>query len=310
MKCLFISYFLALLFIWNINAVQKSKINSEIRHSDEIKKLVDCKICQEMFEYEFNYEKLLKDDFKINFIKTFFSEIRVEDFNLNDYFSKDNLDFVSKEISMQYFFKGEDTQFSSEESLEKFKNCKNIKSGDGKIPCDILKLRLCENVLSVESDVCVNLNEKLLLFKNRKDNQIIEKEEKNNNIKDMNEANHKHKNNVNKDDIKSLNLQDQNLNYGERKMKLNNNYIKVEPINDLDMSFLEKQNETENETNDNNDSDNYKKYNNNLNIEKRKNNNLKNFGVDIEKISESLKMFKDRGSMEEITKKFYDKNKR
>ena len=133
-----------------------------------------------MFQYEFNYEKLLKDDTKINFIKSFFAEISENDFNLRDYFSKDNLDFLSKEISMQYFFKGEDSLFASEEHMEKFKNCKNLKASEatenGSLnsnnnifnQCEIMKLKMCENILTFEADVCVNFHKKINMLSNSK----------------------------------------------------------------------------------------------------------------------------------------------
>lgn len=190
-----ISYFLALLIIWNISNVQMVKLKNEKHQSDEIKKLIDCKICQEMFQYEFNYEKLLKDDSKISLIKSFFGEISEKDFSLRDYFSKDNLDFISKEISMQYFFKGEDSLFSSDEHLEKFKNCKSLKTSDTtesansdynnfshkNNQCDVMKLKICENVLSFEADVCVGFHNKLMLLKSKWKGGILN----NNHNKDM-----------------------------------------------------------------------------------------------------------------------------
>jgi hypothetical protein len=175
-----ISYFLALLVIWNISNVQMVKLKSEKNQSDEIKKQIDCKICQEMFQYEFNYEKLLKDGSKISLIKSFFEEIKETEFNLKEYLSKDNLDFVSKEISMQYFFKGEDSLFSSEEQMEKFKSCKTIKTAEAiengslklSSQCEIMKLKICENVLSIEADFCVNFHKKIPLFKSTNKNKF------------------------------------------------------------------------------------------------------------------------------------------
>lgn len=153
------------------------KLKSDKHQSEEIKKLIDCKICQEMFQYEFNYENLLKDDSKLKFIKSFFEEISETDFNLKDYMSKDNLDFVTKEISMQYFFKGEDSLFASEEQMEKFKNCKNFKNVENtenksltNNQCEIMKLKVCENVLNIEDGFCVNFNKKILLIKNKASN--------------------------------------------------------------------------------------------------------------------------------------------
>lgn len=207
MKCLLTSYFFTLLLFWNINNVQLLSLRGTNTQSDEIKKLLDCKICQEMFQYEFNYEKLLNDDSKINIIKSLFEGISEQDFNFKGYFSKDNLEFVSKEISMEYFFKGEESQFLSEENLEKFKNCKNQKfdninnnininnvNNNSDYRCEILKFKLCENLLSIEADLCTKFNERRDFWIN-KNKKNYEKENTQENIFNSEENNKNNQNN-------------------------------------------------------------------------------------------------------------------
>lgn len=178
MKFLLTSYFLALILVWNVNYILMSIVKKEKVKTDEVKKLIDCKICQEMFQHEFNFEKLIKDESAVNIIKDFFMGINIENFNLKDYLTAANLENISKEISVQYFFKGEDSQFSSEENVEKMKACKNNKSAQNiknNNPCDLLKLKLCENILSLESNLCMNLNSRIAFLKeltSPKDNEF------------------------------------------------------------------------------------------------------------------------------------------
>lgn len=200
MKCLILSYLIALMLFGGIINYKTTDKNNQNLSDDSIKKNLNCKICQEMFEVEFNYEKLLKDDTKLNQIKTELINFwqsqgqKLSDINPKKYFFKENLESISKEISMEYFFKGEESQFSNEENnMEKFKNCKNTKVGNDKI-CDELKLRLCENILSYENGVCLNLRKKRNMQKDNSqsineikpegsDNSAINKNKENKNLK-------------------------------------------------------------------------------------------------------------------------------
>lgn len=180
MKCIILGFYLILVVFWNINTLNPSQNTLENSNNDGIKNLLDCKMCQEMFEYDFNYEKMLKDESKISFIRSQFEEFGQVKFNFKDYFSSENLEFVSKEISMQYFFKGEETQFSNDsndENINKFKKCKNIKVGKDNI-CDELKFKFCESILGYEKGTCLkkkeDINKKMLLKKS-----INEKDKKN-----------------------------------------------------------------------------------------------------------------------------------
>ena len=156
MKCLILSYLIALVLFGNIITLKSTEnSNDNDNPSDEtIKKSLNCKMCLEMFEFDFNYEKLLKDETRLNFIKSQFEELGQNKFNFKKYFTKENLESVTKEISMEYFFKGEESQFSNEANMDKLKNCKNLKSGTDKI-CDNLKLKLCENILSFDNGTCL-----------------------------------------------------------------------------------------------------------------------------------------------------------
>lgn len=79
-----------------------------------------------MFEVEFNYEKLLKDDNRMKIIKNYFvfSEENNND-KFNQIFSRENLEFIMKEVSMQYFFKGSDGQYNPK-TKPKDKLCEEI----------------------------------------------------------------------------------------------------------------------------------------------------------------------------------------
>jgi hypothetical protein len=147
-------------------------------------------MCQEMFEYDFNYEKFLKDETKTNKIKSQFEDLLKNKLNLKKYFSKENLESVSKEISMEYFFKGEESQFSNQDNMDKYKSCKVLKSGID-INCDNLKYKLCENILSYEKGICLK---KIIEENYTEDKRINENENenknknKNKNRNDLNET--------------------------------------------------------------------------------------------------------------------------
>jgi len=105
-------------------------------------KLVQCKICQKMFEFEFNYDKLLKNNRKVSDIKKYFNNI-INKEKLEEIFKKENLEFLMKEVSMQYFFKGGDIQF----------NLKNVKENKSSAA-----LKICEEILSYEN-ICTSLKD-------------------------------------------------------------------------------------------------------------------------------------------------------
>jgi hypothetical protein len=111
--------------------------------------MIRCKLCQEMFEFNFDYEKFLDSGNRDNVFKIF-RTLEGDDGmeSLKKYFSKDNLEFVTKEISMQYFFKGNEAQID--------KQCEGKKIGVDDV-CDSKRLEECEKILSYDRSVCVNI---------------------------------------------------------------------------------------------------------------------------------------------------------
>jgi hypothetical protein len=154
-------FFLIIILIFQINNISTVKLTKDVlipnkdkenNHNIDKYKLIQCKLCQEMFEFNFNFEDLLKSG-KVNTIHKAFEILEKNKEELNGYFSKDNLEFVTQEISMQYFLKGIESQF---EEVMKGKDCKAKKVGKDE-ECDKTKLEICENVLSYEKGLCVDM---------------------------------------------------------------------------------------------------------------------------------------------------------
>jgi hypothetical protein len=152
MKCVMMIFFISFLLILPSHLSIKIVPNEEQTNIDT-KKLIQCKICKEMFDYDFNYEEMLKNSNKLNMIGKAFEAIYDNKDELTAYFSKDNMEFITKEISMQYFFKGAD-----ETTTMKLKECRNnnIKTSPNS-DCEKIKFELCENILSYEKNICVDL---------------------------------------------------------------------------------------------------------------------------------------------------------
>jgi hypothetical protein len=144
-----------LLFILMMNYFNKSLCSQDLDTVDK-HKLIQCKLCQEMFKFNFNFDEMLKSK-QIENIKKVFDSLQVHPDELKGYFSKDNMDFVLKEISMQYFFKGGDSLPDESQNL-KLKNCKEKNSSD---ECENIKLQICQKVLSFEEGICVNMKKHL-----------------------------------------------------------------------------------------------------------------------------------------------------
>jgi hypothetical protein len=175
MKCTLTNFLLFILLINHMHVIFISCSKSQSAQSESYlspnplsqqnvipdkQKLIQCKLCEEMFDFNFNYEEILKSK-KIDSIRRAFGALQSskDDFSISNYFSKDNMEFVTKEISMQYFFKGADSLIDEVDSL-KFKECKNNKTSNTAI-CQKLKLGVCEKVLNYEDGVCVNLQNHL-----------------------------------------------------------------------------------------------------------------------------------------------------
>jgi hypothetical protein len=102
---------------------------------------MQCEICIRMFQYEFDFDKLLKDENKIK-------EIRM--LNKNN----DNVEMIAKEIAMQYFFKGADSQFEGKmPNGFNIQICKETQIGMD-MACDKVRKSLCEGILSLENGIC------------------------------------------------------------------------------------------------------------------------------------------------------------
>ena len=98
---------------------------------------LQCRICKEMFKYEFDYDKLIKNQNK---------------------FDSECLENLAKEISMQFFFKGGEIQFDSLIPSDiDFGKCKLDNSNDR---CINLKFKLCESILNFEKNECSGITRK------------------------------------------------------------------------------------------------------------------------------------------------------
>ena len=143
----------------------ESKTKNNISNTKvEKTKLIQCKLCQDMFDFNFNFEDMLKGK-KIDRIKRAFDPLKENEEDLKGYFTKDNMEFILKEISMQYFFKGADSGLDEGLSL-KLKECKSKSAvnyySDSSIKlakeCEHIKLGQCEKILNFEEGICLDFN--------------------------------------------------------------------------------------------------------------------------------------------------------
>lgn len=118
--------------------------------------LLQCRICMDLYTYDYNYEEYIKSDKTLANLQIFMSE----NFNQSklDFIDKSKLELFSRETSMKYFFN------SGEENLElKNSNCKgkeinNVvlrKESVGLLEdCEIKLSNNCEKILSKQKDFC------------------------------------------------------------------------------------------------------------------------------------------------------------
>lgn len=118
--------------------------------------LLQCRICMDLYTYDYNYEEYIKSDKTLANLQIFMSE----NFNQSklDFIDKSKLELFSRETSMKYFFN------SGEENLElKNSNCKgkeinNVilrKESVGLFEdCEIKLSNNCEKILSKQKDFC------------------------------------------------------------------------------------------------------------------------------------------------------------
>jgi hypothetical protein len=207
------------------NKDDNNNIDNKIDHNPFPKNLLKCKICQNLINYEFNFEKLLEDNYKIESIKKIFLKFPIKEINFN--LSKENLEKYSKEISMEYFFKGEEAIISSLKNTSKFnkfnrftrfnkinkinkiilklsekdiakffEKCKKKKIKSN-INCDILKIKFCENLIGTEENTCI-------------DNKLFRQENDNDNDNDNENQNKNQITKLNKNLNKNLNIDKEN----------------------------------------------------------------------------------------------------
>lgn len=128
-----------------------------------------CKLCTEMIDVDFNYDQLMNNEDKIRSIKNYLlNEIGVEEKKVSEQFSKDNLEFLTKEISMQYFFKGSESKTAGD-----LKECIRVQTEQ----CKKIKIRLCEEILAIDNCDCKpsfkpSISNTFGILKNSKQNLI------------------------------------------------------------------------------------------------------------------------------------------
>jgi hypothetical protein len=133
MKMRFVIY----IFMVSEFFIQVSLSKDMMSTVQEIPKKLECEVCSEMFKYDFDFDKFLKD------------QSAVESFSNQGSFSKKEIEIAAKEVSMQYFFKGGESQFESYTGLPA---CKNMKIKEDN--CRKLLMKLCDSILSYEPKTC------------------------------------------------------------------------------------------------------------------------------------------------------------
>ena len=166
MKFLVVNFFLMIFFVelLDISMIQAAKITIDNTNKS---KYIQCKVCQYSFNFNFNYDKLLEDTNTINSIKKFFVNT-IDNDELESLFRKENIENISKEVSMQFFFKGSENQFIGQNLID-YSDCKENKKE--KSFCDDLKLRLCDEILGSEK-MCINIRPSISRIDNNVRNEI------------------------------------------------------------------------------------------------------------------------------------------
>lgn len=126
--------FVLTLFYCVISNVSPKETTSS---NQELSKDLQCRVCNEMFNYDFDFERFLHEKSLIEVICQ------------NGKYDVPSIEIASKEISMQFFFKGGDSQY---ESYDNIVNCKKLKVKEEK--CEKSKAKLCESILSLEENIC------------------------------------------------------------------------------------------------------------------------------------------------------------
>jgi hypothetical protein len=212
------------IIIYVIFVLQLSFLKSADNRRKETanQKSIQCKVCQEMFRYDFDYDKLIKDEETEKQIEKYFTEkgggVPVNEDEEGVDKNKENsikskIEIMAKEISMQYFFKGGETQFETLiNNQDEYKFCKNYERSKGNKKCEKIKNKVCEDVLGYENEQCgnkyddKNLNEDLPVVKIKPTHTTYQT---NSNLNTKNDSNSPIKINLQKNKIKNKNLNPQ-----------------------------------------------------------------------------------------------------
>lgn len=121
--------------------------------------LLQCRICMDLFSYDFNYDEYLKNKATLAQIKESLIASKLAFQGKDEEVSKNKIEVISREISMKYFFKGSDYN----EDTNKIKKCiakskerinNSIKNDNYDKECEIVLSKACEFILSYEKNKC------------------------------------------------------------------------------------------------------------------------------------------------------------
>lgn len=140
--------FIIMTYVMLIICLERLMSTNEVQSENpsDNDKLIQCKVCQEMFERDFDSENFIKDDQTQTSIINFLINPKIQIST-----DKEKIKSLSREISMQYFFKGAETQFDAK-NTEELNKCKLSKQSN----CIQFKLKLCDGILSLEESFCVS----------------------------------------------------------------------------------------------------------------------------------------------------------
>ena len=134
------------------------------------KELLECRICMDLFSYDFNYDQYLKNKEALDMMKNFIKESKQKYLGDEEEINNSNIEIISRELSMKYFFKGGEI-----DNFEKVKSCKNKTLNDYNSNnnfCELTMSKACEYVMSMSSGKC------FIEKKSKQDTEKIEQSEK------------------------------------------------------------------------------------------------------------------------------------
>lgn len=144
------NFFILVYMLYLVRLYLGLKVPLNISKQRTFNELLQCRICMELLIYDFNYDQYLKNKENFFKIKNFMNTYN-KAYNGNpEEITNNKLEILSREISMKYFFKGNEL----DNDLNKINGCKsnNVKINT---ECESIKSRSCEFILSKESGKCV-----------------------------------------------------------------------------------------------------------------------------------------------------------